>query len=73
MTHIVAAADQLCVFACDLSVQDKISEDDKKTILEAVKEALEWVEENSDAEADEFKDKLKEVRDQLRVLWTGLA
>lgn len=31
-------------------------------MLEAVKEALEWVEENSEADADEFNDKRKEVR-----------
>jgi molecular chaperone DnaK (HSP70) len=42
--------------------KDKVSAEDKKTVLDAVKEALEWVEENTDAEADEFKDKLKEVR-----------
>lgn len=42
--------------------KDKVSDDDKKTVLDAVKEALEWVEENSDADADEYKDKLKEVR-----------
>lgn len=28
---------------------DKIDEDDKEKVLEAVKEALEWMEENSDA------------------------
>lgn len=59
----------MCLYVT-LAMQDKISEDDKKTILDAVKEALEWVEENSDADADEFKDKLKEVRYQLPVWWT---
>lgn len=39
-----------------------MSAEDKKTVLEAVKEALEWVEENSEADADEFNDKRKEVR-----------
>jgi heat shock protein 5 len=43
--------------------KDKVSAEDKKTVLDAVKEALEWVEENSEAEADEFKDKLKELED----------
>ncbi|KAF8060359.1 BIP5 [Scenedesmus sp. PABB004] len=43
--------------------KDKVSPEDKKTVLEAVKEALEWVEENADADADEYKDKLKELED----------
>lgn len=42
---------------------DKLDEDDKKKIEEAVGEALEWLEENSEADADEYKDKLKEVED----------
>jgi len=33
----------------------QISEDDKKKAMEAMKEAQEWVEENSDAEADDYK------------------
>lgn len=39
----------------------QVSAEDKKTVLEAVKEALEWVEENTEADADEFNDKRKEV------------
>lgn len=42
--------------------KDKVSAEDKKTVVDAVKEALEWLEENADADADELKDKLKEVR-----------
>lgn len=42
---------------------EKLDEDDKAKVEEAVTEALEWLEENSDADADEFKDKLKEVED----------
>eukprot|EP00195_Chlamydomonas_chlamydogama_P005654 CAMPEP_0202899796 /NCGR_PEP_ID=MMETSP1392-20130828/8464_1 /ASSEMBLY_ACC=CAM_ASM_000868 /TAXON_ID=225041 /ORGANISM="Chlamydomonas chlamydogama, Strain SAG 11-48b" /LENGTH=659 /DNA_ID=CAMNT_0049586059 /DNA_START=77 /DNA_END=2056 /DNA_ORIENTATION=+ len=44
-------------------MKDKIEEEDKEKVLTAVKEALEWLEENNDAEADEYKDKLKEVED----------
>ena len=40
----------------------QVSSEDKKAVLEAIKEALEWVEENSEADADEFNDKRKEVR-----------
>ncbi len=43
-------------------LKDKLSEEEKKTVLDAVKEGMEWLDENSDAEADEYKDKLKEVR-----------
>lgn len=49
--------------------KDKVSAEDKKTVLDAVKEALEWVEENSDADADEYKDKLKEVCSECTVNW----
>ncbi|KAK9808266.1 hypothetical protein WJX73_005089 [Symbiochloris irregularis] len=43
---------------------DKISEEDKETVKEAVDEALEWLEDNGEAEEDEFTDKLKEVEDK---------
>lgn len=43
--------------------KDKVSDDDKKKILDAVKEANEWVEENSDATAEEYNDKRKEIED----------
>lgn len=43
----------------------QVSDEDKKTVLEAVKEALEWVEENPEADADEFNDKRKEVRTRV--------
>ncbi|KAG2435338.1 hypothetical protein HXX76_007411 [Chlamydomonas incerta] len=44
-------------------MKDKIEEEDKEKITAAVKEALEWLDENPDAEPDEYKDKLKEVED----------
>jgi len=43
--------------------KDKVSEDDKKKVLDAVKEVQEWVDENSDATADEYNDKRKEIED----------
>jgi heat shock protein 5 len=49
--------------AVEDKLKDKIDEDDKEKVLSAVKEALEWMDENSEAEAEEFKDKLKEVED----------
>jgi len=40
---------------------DKISEDDKTTVLDAVKESLEWLNENGDAEKEEYEAKQKEL------------
>jgi len=42
---------------------DKVDESDKETVLEAVQEALDWMDENQEAEADEYKEKLKELED----------
>jgi heat shock protein 5 len=39
----------------------KISEEDKATIEEAVKDALEWLDEHADATKDDYADKLKEL------------
>jgi hypothetical protein len=40
---------------------DKLSEDEKKTIETAVQETLDWVDENQEAEAEDFKEKQKEI------------
>merc|ERR1711912_22293 len=42
-------------------VADKISEEDKETLEEAVKEALDWLDENDDAEVEESEEKQKEL------------
>jgi heat shock protein 5 len=42
-------------------VGDKISEDDKETILKAVEDALEWLDDNQEAEVEEYESKQKEV------------
>merc|ERR1712224_1003948 len=42
-------------------VADKISEEDKETLEEAVKETLDWLDENSEADAEEFEEKQKEL------------
>jgi len=41
----------------------KLSAEDKATIEEAVKDGLEWLESNDDADADELKEKQKEIED----------
>jgi len=40
---------------------DKLESEDKETIEEAVQEALDWLDDNQDAEKEDFEDKLKEV------------
>ncbi|CAM6046059.1 unnamed protein product [Sphagnum compactum] len=40
---------------------DKINSEDKETIETAVKEALEWLDDNQSAEKEDFEEKLKEV------------
>eukprot|EP00899_Mesostigma_viride_P024025 jgi/Mesvir1/4807/Mv11101-RA.1 len=40
---------------------DKLDEEDKVKIEETVKEAMDWLDDNQQAEAEEYRDKLKEV------------
>merc|ERR1712127_319377 len=42
-------------------VADKISEEDKEKLEEAVKETLDWLDENDDADVEEFEEKQKEL------------
>jgi heat shock protein 5 len=42
---------------------DKISEDDKKTILDAVEEGIKWVDGNPEADEEAYKEKQKEVEE----------
>lgn len=42
---------------------DKLDEDDKEKVSEAVQEALDWMDENQEAEAEEYQEKLKELED----------
>merc|ERR1719247_1986237 len=44
-------------------VADKISDDDKETIEKALEEANEWLDDNQEAEKEDFEEKLKEVTD----------
>ncbi|WWC96320.1 chaperone DnaK [Kwoniella sp. B9012] len=40
----------------------KLSDDDKETILSAIKEKTEWLEENPSAEAEDYEDQLSELQ-----------
>merc|ERR1711956_136542 len=44
-------------------VADKIGDDDKETIEKALEEVNEWLDDNQDAEKEDFDEKLKEVQD----------
>merc|ERR1719442_271154 len=44
-------------------VADKIGDDDKDTIEKALEEANEWLDDNQDAEKEDFEEKLKEGQD----------
>merc|ERR1711990_1127233 len=44
-------------------VADKIGDDDKETIEKALEEANEWLDDNQEAEKEDFEEKLKEVTD----------
>lgn len=45
----------------------KISADDKETILAAVKEVTDWLDENPSAEAEDYEDKLSELQSKVAV------
>ena len=40
---------------------EKISDEDKKTVLDAVEEGIKWVDASVDADEDAFKEKQKEI------------
>merc|ERR1712196_60836 len=42
-------------------VADKIEDDDKETLEEAIKEVLDWLDDNQEAEASEYDEKQKEL------------
>jgi heat shock protein 5 len=46
----------------------KLESEDKETIQKAVQDGLDWLEENSSADAEEFKAKLKEVEQEVNPI-----
>ncbi|DBB00079.1 hypothetical protein WJX77_009203 [Trebouxia sp. C0004] len=42
---------------------DKVGDEEKETVKTAVDDALEWLDDNQDAEEDDYREKLKEVED----------
>jgi len=56
----------------DEKLGDKISADDKATVEETIKDAIEWLEQNSLAEKDEFDEKYKEVEKVVQPIFSKL-
>merc|ERR1712025_583235 len=56
----------------DEKLKDKISENEKKTIISKCEEAVKWLDSNQLAEVDEFQDKQKEVEAVCNPLITKL-
>merc|ERR1711998_464223 len=42
-------------------VADKIDDEDKETLEEAIKETLDWLDDNQEADAEEYSEKQKEL------------
>ena len=50
----------------------KLSPEDKATVVEAVDKAIEWLDENSDAEAEEFKEQKEQLEGVVNPIITKL-
>jgi L1 cell adhesion molecule like protein len=64
------------IFGCKQAVEDapadKLSESDKKTVLEKCKSELAWLDANTLAEKEEFEDRLKEVQKVFSPIMTKM-
>jgi len=56
----------------DDKLKDKISEDDKSAVVTKAKEVLDWLDNNQQAEKDEFEDKQKELEKIAMPIMTKL-
>merc|ERR1719222_666026 len=52
----------------DAKFKDLIKEDDKKKVQDAVKETIDWVDANPNAEREEYEAKKKEIEDIWRPI-----
>lgn len=50
----------------------KLSEDDKKTVLEAVEKKIQWLDKNHEADTEEFKKQKKELEDIVQPIVSKL-
>lgn len=56
----------------DDKLKDQIEPEDKETIDEAVKGGLEWLDENQDAEKEDYEEKLKEIQGELNPIMSKI-
>merc|ERR1712183_721565 len=56
----------------DEKVKDKVSEEDKNTILTKTKETLDWLDDNQQAEKDEYDERQKELEQACMPIMTKL-
>jgi heat shock protein 5 len=56
----------------DKQFSEKLSEDDKKTIEEAVKETLEWIDKHPTAEKEEYDEQKKVIEDKVKPIMIKL-
>ncbi|MBA0678663.1 hypothetical protein Goari_019989 [Gossypium aridum] len=56
----------------DDKISSKLSAADKKKIEDAIEEAIQWLDGNQLAEADEFEDKMKELEDICNPIITKM-
>merc|ERR1719450_796962 len=56
----------------DEKVADKLSAEDKKTVLDKCNEGVAWIDANQTAEKDEFEDKKKEIESVCAPIITKL-
>lgn len=56
----------------DKQFTDKLSEEDKKVVEEAVKETTEWLEKNPSAEKDEYEAQKKVIEDKVKPIMVKL-
>jgi len=56
----------------DEKMKDKITEDDKKTILDACSEAIKWLDSNQTAEKEEYEHKQKELEGKCKDIISKL-
>ena len=55
----------------DAKFKDLIKDDDKKKVQDAVKETIDWVDANPNAEREEYEAKKKEIEDIWRPIITA--
>merc|ERR1712036_128129 len=56
----------------DGEIKDKISDEDKKAIVDKASEVISWLDNNQAAEVDEFEDKKKELESVANPIMTKM-